>query len=111
MNNIVAGLTTTFAGLFIIAICIPLVKRKVKMNRWFGMRLPKSYTSEENWYKINEYGGRQFIYWSIPLALSGVMFFIMPQIGAVQIHIMRVFCLLVCIFVPVIKLIIYSNKL
>jgi len=75
------GLTNIFVGLFFIALFIPLVKRKIKMNRWYGVRIPKTFKSEENWYKINEYGGRVFIYWSIPMLLLGILFLSLPLPG------------------------------
>ena len=71
MNNIV------IAGLFIV-MAIPLVSHKVGMNRVFGIRLKRAFESEENWYKINEYGGKQLIIWSIVLALIGIVTFFIP---------------------------------
>jgi hypothetical protein len=43
-----------------------------------GVRFKKSFESENNWYKINEYGARQLILWSIPLAIIGVVTFFLP---------------------------------
>jgi len=67
-----AGLANVaVAGLSIVC-AIPLAQRKVKMNRWYGIRVRKTLTSHENWEKINAYGGRALIRWSIPLFLLGV---------------------------------------
>ena len=30
------------------------------MNHLYGIRIKKSFESEDSWYKINEYGGKQF---------------------------------------------------
>ena len=65
-NNVMIGLTDICTGLILIAVCLPLVKKKVKMNRWYGIRVPKAFRSEEDWYKINEYGGRQLMYLGRP---------------------------------------------
>lgn len=39
---------------------VPLMLRKVPMNTAYGIRTRKAFVSEENWYRINEYGGRLF---------------------------------------------------
>jgi len=59
----------------IIFMSIPLYNGKVKMNKVFGVRFKKSFESEELWYKINRYGARQMIIWSIPQILLGITAF------------------------------------
>ncbi|MFH1074862.1 MAG: SdpI family protein [Candidatus Firestonebacteria bacterium] len=109
MDNIKIGLVNIFVGFLIIILCIPLVKRKIKMNRWYGMRIPKSFKSEENWYKINEYGGRIFIYWSIPIVLIGIISLFLPPLGEKGITLLSLAPLLVIL--PAIQLLIYSRKI
>lgn len=53
--------------MLIIAISIPLVRGSIKMNPLYGVRIKKAFESEENWYKINKYGGQRLIFWSIVL--------------------------------------------
>jgi len=48
------------------------------MNHFYGVRFKKSYESEENWYKINHYGGKQLIAWSVLLLIIGVLTFFLP---------------------------------
>ncbi len=57
--NMVFGLTSIGNGLLFILISIPLWKGRVKPNRWYGFRLPQSFKSEENWYRINKFGARR----------------------------------------------------
>jgi len=52
--NVMLGLGVILVGCVGIALGFPLMKRKVKMNRWYGVRIPKSFQSEEHWFKINE---------------------------------------------------------
>jgi hypothetical protein len=52
------GIIFIFAGGVMIALSLPLIKRQVKMNALYGIRIGKSFESEEAWYAINEYGGR-----------------------------------------------------
>jgi len=53
--------------LLLIAISIPLAQGSIKMNPLYGVRIKKAFESEENWYKLNKYGGRRLIFWSIVL--------------------------------------------
>ncbi len=77
-TSIIFGISHLSVAVLVILMAIPLLQRKVKMNRIYGVRFKKSFDSEENWYKINEYGARQLILWSIPLAMIGVLTFFLP---------------------------------
>ncbi len=59
-------------GLLTTALAIPLILRKVPMNRYYGIRIPKAFTSDENWYDINAYGGKVFLFYGLILTLFGV---------------------------------------
>lgn len=75
--NITLGMTNIGIAVLTVALSIPLVMRKIKMNRFYGVRIPKSFSSDTNWYEINAYGGRQLIIWSIlPLAAGIMCFFV-----------------------------------
>lgn len=67
------GLIHIATSLVIASLAIPLAQGKVKMNKWYGFRIPKAYKSEEAWRKINEAGGKLLIYYSIPLFVAGVI--------------------------------------
>jgi hypothetical protein len=112
--NIIFGLTNIACALLIIGISIPLVKRKIKMNSWYGVRIPKSFESEENWYKINVYGGKELIIWSIPIILSGIICFFIPindQHKEILSLALVAGPIILCLVIAVIRIIIYSNKL
>jgi hypothetical protein len=57
------------AGLFVIGLALPLVKRKIRMNQWYGVRIQESFKSEERWFEINQYGGRLMVWWGVGLAI------------------------------------------
>ncbi len=61
--NAVLGLVNIAGACLMVGISLPLVKRKIKMNGLYGIRIAKAFESEDNWYSINEYGGRQLIIW------------------------------------------------
>jgi hypothetical protein len=65
------------AALFI-AICVPLILKKIPPNIWYGFRIPKAFRSDENWYLINAYGGKALTLWSLPLLVTGVLKFFVP---------------------------------
>ena len=77
----IIGVSNIMVGLLVMAISIPLVYNKVPMNQIYGIRFKQSFESQEKWYKINAYGGRQLIVWSIPLILLGVATFFLPLAG------------------------------
>lgn len=112
---ITIGVTNIFCGLLFIAISIPLVMRKVPMNKWYGIRVTKSFQSDELWYDINEYGGRQFIIWAIPVLIAGIASFFIPiRINNSPSTILPLLlgpgCILACVAIAVIRTLVYSNK-
>ncbi len=48
-------------GVVIALVSLPLVLRRVPMNKVYGVRLRRSFSSERNWYEINAYGGRLLV--------------------------------------------------
>ena len=70
--DIYGMINLTFA-LLITLFSIPLVAYKIKMNHIYGVRIPQAYQSDRNWYEINAYGGKQFILWSLPMVLIGLL--------------------------------------
>ena len=61
------------AAVITIAISVPLVRRKVKMNHWYGVRIPQSFESEEAWYDINHHGGLLLLYWGFLVAATALV--------------------------------------
>ena len=67
-------------GVLIFAISWPLILRKVPMNHLVGIRIPAAFASEQRWYDLNAYGGRQLAAWSLLLIAAGLAgFFISPD--------------------------------
>ena len=72
------GLSHILIAFIIFLLSIPLAKGKVSRNYLYGIRTSKALESDENWYKINKYGARQLMIWSIPLALIGLAVIFIP---------------------------------
>src|SRR5215469_11199091 len=65
-------------GFLVIALSVPLVKRKVKMNPWYGVRIPEAFKSEERWFEINQYGGRLTVWWGISIMIVASVGLLLP---------------------------------
>jgi hypothetical protein len=111
--NIVFGLVNIACALLFIGISIPLIKRKIKMNSLYGIRIKKSFQSEDNWCNINEYGGKELIIWSIPIILAGLILFILPvnsQYQGALSFILGIGTISVCVLIAVIRILVYAKK-
>jgi len=112
--NIIFGVINITSALVIMGVSIPLVKQKIKMNRWYGIRIKKSFESEDNWYRINEYGGKQLIAWSIPLTILGFICFLVPINDSnkdILSLVMGVCPITLCLAIAVIKIYAYAGKI
>jgi hypothetical protein len=92
-------------GLLFIALAIPLIRKRIPMNRWYGVRLPQSFTSDANWYAINCLGGKCLAVGGALTVLVGIVALILPprsEFGA-DLYVLApaVICLLVLI--PVVR--------
>ncbi|NUN68543.1 MAG: SdpI family protein [Bacteroidetes bacterium] len=56
---IVPVILFTAVGLLFIGLAVPLIKRRIPPNDLYGFRVPETLASEELWYDVNEYSGRQ----------------------------------------------------
>ena len=104
------ALSNIFVGASIIAISIPLQKNKIRMNCWYGMRFRKSFESDENWYKINEYGARKMILWSIVIIVIGILTFLVPLETTKSLR-LAIKCAPLILIIPVIETWLYAKKL
>ena len=43
------------------------------MNRLYGIRIPKAFVSNANWYAINAYGGKVFMAYGVALFAFGLL--------------------------------------
>ena len=76
--NMTFAVSNIGCGILFILVSIPLVKGIIPMNHFYGFRFAKSFSSEENWYKINRYGARQLIFWSSILVIIGLLYLVFP---------------------------------
>jgi len=79
---IIIGIPNIITGLVVIAVCIPLLRGKIAINRWYGIRFKRSFESEESWYAINRYGAQRMILWSVIIVTIGILSFFIPASGS-----------------------------
>lgn len=60
-------------GAATILVSIPLVLRKVPMNRAYGVRCRAAFASSRNWYELNSYGGKLLVAFGAFLIAFGVL--------------------------------------
>jgi uncharacterized membrane protein len=58
---------------------LPLVKRKIKRNQWYGIRIPEAFKSEERWLEINQYGGRLMVRLGVVIAITASSCLVLPK--------------------------------
>ncbi len=77
-ENLTIGLALILSGALIIAVCLPLLKGQIKPNALYGIRLAKSFESDENWFKMNRYGAKQMMLWAGVMMAFGLATFFLP---------------------------------
>ena len=113
-TGLVLGLYCIVFAVLIFGISIPLYLGKVKMNRWYGVRIEKAFVSNDNWYKINRYGAKRLMVWSMLLATIGVVTLFFPFDGRNSTgSLLRVVCLMtpLIMLIPVVETLSYARKL
>lgn len=61
-----------FVGLLFIGISIPLILEKVPPNRWYGLRVAKTFASERIWYAANRVAGYDLLWAGVAIAIAAV---------------------------------------
>jgi hypothetical protein len=65
-------------GIICLALAIPLARRKIPMNVWYGVRIQKAFQSERLWYEINAFFGRKMIRASVAVLVAGFSILLIP---------------------------------
>lgn len=112
--NIIFGVINIACGIVCILISIPLVAKKVSMNKIYGFRLSQSFVSDEDWYTINWYGGKQLIKWSILLIFIGALYFIFPineLESKMNNALLAIAPIMLCVGAAIVKTVVFARSL
>jgi uncharacterized membrane protein len=56
-----AALVFPALGLLLVALGWPMAARRVRPNRWYGLRVPATFADEQVWYDANAVAGRDMM--------------------------------------------------
>jgi len=65
-------------GVLFVLISVPLIRRSVPPNRWYGFRVRQTLENPEIWYAVNAHMGRRMIWVGILLAVTAMACYVVP---------------------------------
>ena len=65
-------------GLLFSGLSVPLIRKKVKMNSWYGIRVPAAMLNENIWYEVNAIMGRYLFAFGLLTSVISVQFILHP---------------------------------
>lgn len=65
-------------GLLFSGLAIPLMRKKVKMNSWYGIRVPDAMQSEPIWNEVNAIMGRYLFAFGLFTSVVSIQFVLHP---------------------------------
>lgn len=68
------------AGLLLIGLAVPLTRRKIRPNGWYGFRVRQTLADPEVWYAANAYAGRCLLVVGVITVLTVVGLYRVPGI-------------------------------
>jgi hypothetical protein len=73
MANWLGVIVPVAIGLLFTVVGLPLARRRVPRNGWYGYRIRATLRDDEIWYAVNERGGRHLILLGAILVLLGLL--------------------------------------
>lgn len=71
--SVIVGLCNVACGLIFTLLGTVIATFRIPVNSWYGFRVPNALASQENWDRVNRFGGQRLVIWGIPLILTGVI--------------------------------------
>jgi uncharacterized membrane protein len=68
------------AGLVLIGLSVPLIRRKIRPNNWYGFRVRQTLADPEVWYAANTYAGKCLLAVGVITVLTAVGLYRVPGI-------------------------------
>lgn len=66
------------SGILLFGLSIPLIRRKVPPNGWYGVRVRATLHDERTWYEANAYGGWCLLICGVIWTTCSVLFALVP---------------------------------
>jgi uncharacterized membrane protein len=68
------------SALLLIGLSIPLIRRMVPPNHWYGFRVPRTLRDPVVWYEANAYSGRCLLGAGVAILVGGVSLYAVPTL-------------------------------
>ena len=65
-------------GLLFVALAVPLLRRRVPPNTWYGLRVGETMADSEVWYEANQRSARDFLRLGVGFAVLAVALSFVP---------------------------------
>ena len=65
----------SLVGIVFIIISIPLIKRKIKINSLYGVRLPGTMKDEKIWYEVNEKSAKYLLVLGVVIIVAASLLY------------------------------------
>jgi uncharacterized membrane protein len=68
-----------FVGLLLAGLAIPLMRKVVPPNRWYGFRIPLTLQDRQTWYAVNAWAGRRLLILGGATTISALLALLLPN--------------------------------
>ena len=89
-------------GLVSVVVGLPLARRSVRPNRWYGLRVPATFADEHVWYEANAVAGRDLMLLGAVLLLVALG---LPRVAAIPRVAYAVTCTIVLVIGSMISMV------
>ncbi|MFH1175790.1 MAG: SdpI family protein [Acidobacteriota bacterium] len=104
------SITLALLGLLMIALAVPLYLRKVPMNGWYGVRIPRAFVSDHNWYEINWYGAKALFGYGGALVCLGFVSTLLPAVAPPWVPVLLLLAPLVLLVPMLVAILRFSSR-
>ena len=66
-------------GALFVVLAVPLIRRRVPPNHWYGLRVPATFADERVWYEANARAGRELLALGAGAMALGVVLYLVPM--------------------------------
>jgi hypothetical protein len=92
-------------------LAVPLMRRWIRPNGWYGFRFPSAFRSAEVWYAVNAYGGRYLFVTGILFTLAALALYYVPGLSLDGYALSALAVLVVTMGITVVQSVRYSRRL
>jgi uncharacterized membrane protein len=104
------ALANILSGVIIFLLSLPLICRKVPMNRFFGVRIRAAFESRQRWYDVNAFGGTELARWSLLIVCYGLAGLILDERRLAVYAYANLAVVLTAVLIPLINVMRWSKK-